>query len=320
MSEPPSPLPPGEVAPAAPAEKATELLSPRAFWLCVAVAVGVFLIVDNPITGDPFAIDASIIWSYLVIPPLVFFALRREHKLSRVAFVAENVRMVAVKFGITYALATAMWIAAGDPPDAVPTPPAAHAVAAVDAGNAPVVPTPIDPATTVTVAGRVTDDAGQPVAGASVWIAGGLDAYVFAPPTTAVHIDNAGEGAGPAPILVQRGQPIEMRSLDGQLHNAIATTRDGERLFNVPLLPDGEGRRVHFDRAVGRVQLTCAVHEPQGEAATEILVLGHPFFTVTGDDGAFRFAGVPTANVQLHAARPSGAPATVEVEAAGSGP
>jgi hypothetical protein len=145
-------------------------------------------------------------------------------------------------------------------------------------------------------------------------VARGLEGYVFAPPSTPVQISNAGEGFGPRPVLIQRFGPLEMRSTDGQLHNAVATNAEGERLFNVPLLPHGAPRTVRFEAAHGLVSLTCAVHEPEGEAPARLLVLGHPFWTVAGADGRFSLEEVPPVDLTLAADHTSGVDARVELD------
>ena len=142
----------------------------------------------------------------------------------------------------------------------------------------------------------MNDAAGRPIAGALVWIAGGLETYVFAPPSTPVAIANADAARIPSLTVVQVNQQILAHSADGKLHTMVAV-KDGRTLFNAPLLPSGESSRVSFREAEGVVTAHCNVHPASSEA--EILVLGHPFFARTDENGRFAFHGVPAGRVQL---------------------
>lgn len=99
-------------------------LSQRSFWMVTAAVVALFLIIDNPIFGDPYQIDRSIAVSYLAIPPLTGFFLLLEKRLSFVSLVLESLVVACVKFGITFMIAIVMWTLFDpvDPPAAVMEP------------------------------------------------------------------------------------------------------------------------------------------------------------------------------------------------------
>jgi hypothetical protein len=101
-----------------------------------------------------------------------------------------------------------------------------------------------------------------------------------------------------AVAVVQVNQPILARSADGKLHTLVAM-KDGKTLFNTPLLPSGEPSHASFREAEGLVTLRCNVHPGASEAEGQILVIGHPFFARTGDDGRFGLHGVPAGRVKL---------------------
>ena len=84
-------------------------LSPSAFWGVLSVSTLVFLLVDNPLFADPFAIDGSILWSYAIIPALVFALLLTARKLSFRAFLLESGTLALSKFAVTMILACALW-------------------------------------------------------------------------------------------------------------------------------------------------------------------------------------------------------------------
>lgn len=120
--------------------------------------------------------------------------------------------------------------------------------------------------------------------------------------------------------MVQANQPILARSADGKLHTLVAV-KDGRTLFNTPLLPSGEPSHVSFGEAKGLVTLHCNVHRGTSEAEEQILVLGHPFFATTGEDGSFALRGVPAGRVKLaaHVVGRTGPEHAVDV-APGGGP
>src|SRR6185312_8911475 len=101
-----------------------------------------------------------------------------------------------------------------------------------------IVPTPIDAARTGTVRATVVDGAGRPVAGALVYVAAGVEDFVFAAPEAPVVLEHGPLGVTPALAVAQVGQRIEARSSDGRMHTLVAS-RDGAALFNVPLLASG---------------------------------------------------------------------------------
>ena len=65
-----------------------------------------------------------------------------------------------------------------------------------------------------------------------------------------------------------------------------------------------------FDAALGALALTCSVHG-KAEAAANLLLLHHPFWTFTDAKGAFQLDGLPPGSLQFAMER-SGA--TVQLE------
>ncbi len=199
-----------------------------------------------------------------------------------------------LKYATTFAAALVLW---GVTP--APTAPAFSRAVRPEAPAAvvpAVVPTRIDPAETGSVGGAVVDEGGRPAAGALVFVASGLSGYVFAPPREPVTIGDGEHGVTPELAVAMTGQRVLARSTDGRLHTAVGT-RDGEALFNVPLLRSGEPTELPIQQALGVLTLSCNAH--RGEAPGRLLVLSHPFFTRTGVDGRFELRGVPAGHLRL---------------------
>jgi hypothetical protein len=267
----------------------------------LAVALTLFLFEAGPVWRHPWDMDLlnrAIFWSYLAIPPLVIACLAWSKRLSIRAFIVDTLALTLIKYTCTFAFALVLW-------ELTPFPANHHEAASPHGARTTAVEsipaaTAIDPAKTGSLRGTVTDVDGRPLAGALVWISGGLEDHVFAAPRAPVTIDRADE-AGISPVAVaQVNQPILARSADGKLHTLVAV-KDGRTLFNTPLLPSGEPSHVSFREAEGLVTLRCNVHRAASESEGQILVIGNPFFATTGDDGRFAFSGVPAGRVKLAA-------------------
>ena len=269
------------------------------FWSVLGLAFTLFLFQAGPVWRHPWdmeLLNRAIFWSYVLIPLLVIGCLAWSKRLTLRVFFVDTLVLVLIKYSCTFAFALVLWEVTPFPPH-VHTASLPRGTSALVAEPAPA-PTLIDPARTGSVVGSVEDAAGRPVAGALVWIAGGLESYVFAPPSTPVAMVNADVGRTPPLTVVQVNQQILARSADGKLHTMIAV-KDGRTLFNTPLLPSGESSRISFREAEGVVTVHCNVHPASAEAEGEILVLGHPFFVRTDEHGRFAFHGVPAGRVQL---------------------
>lgn len=300
-----------------PDAEAPARMSRAQFWSVLAFAFTLFLFQAGPIWRHPWnmeLLNRAIFWSYVAIPLLVIACLAWSRHLSPRAFIVDTLVLVLVKYTCTFAFALVLW-------EMTPFPPSVHAAArSTGTPTTAVEPTPavtpLDPARTGSVTGKVIDAAGHPIPGALVWIDGGLEDFVFAPPSVPVAIDRADIDVVPPLAVVQVNQPVLARSTDGKLHTLVAV-RDGKTLFNAPLLASGEPRHLSFREAEGLVTLHCNVHPGTSEAEAQILVLGHPFFTKTHEDGRFELRGVPTGRVRLVAdvgSRP-GPEQTVDIRA-----
>ncbi|MEO6029432.1 MAG: carboxypeptidase regulatory-like domain-containing protein [Candidatus Binatia bacterium] len=127
------------------------------------------------------------------------------------------------------------------------------------------------------------------LAEAFVAITSGLEDRVFAVPDTPVEIDQRGCWYAPRVAGAQVGQPIRFRSSDDTLHNVHGEPRASSR-WNFGLPRRDSERTMTLTGPEIMVPVRCDVHPWM---RLDLGVVAHPFFAVTGDDGAFRFPGVP---------------------------
>lgn len=290
------------------------------FLLILVVVVALFLVARGAVwrnPWDPEALDSAIFWSYLPIPFLVAGGLLLARRFSWRFLLLESMAITLLKYVTTFLVALAFWATSDPPPpksaSAPPPPPKA---AAPEAPPPP--PTPIARERTGTLRGSLKSAAGEPVAGAFVYVAAGLEAFVFERPTEPLRVENDGAGVRPPLVVVRAGQTILGRSLDGHLHTLVASGDTAGTTFNIPMMSSGAWSTVVVREPAKVSRLRCTVH-PEGEAPSYLVVLDHPFFATTGADGAFSFAGVPAGKVTLaawHAER-GDTSAPVEVPALG---
>lgn len=128
------------------------------------------------------------------------------------------------------------------------------------------------------------------VQNAFVYIQSGLGDRVFAIPTTPVEIDQKGCLYAPRVAGAQVGQLVKFVNSDPTLHNVHGTPKDSSA-WNFTLARAGLERQIRIDHAEVMVSTRCDLHPwMQGW----IGVVDHPYFAVTGPDGAFRLADVPS--------------------------
>ncbi len=178
---------------------------------------------------------------------------------------------------------------------------------------------PVDPATAGTVTGRVTfsgkapaptpismaSDPRCPNAGSAaetmlvggdgslqnafVYVKDGLGNLKFPVPATPVVLDQNGCQYRPHVFGVQVGQAVEILNSDPTLHNIHAWPMTNQE-FNVGQALQGLRETHVFSTREVMVPFKCDVHKWM---TAFVGVLDHPFYSVTGADGAFSLKGLP---------------------------
>jgi len=152
------------------------------------------------------------------------------------------------------------------------------------------------------------------VANAFVYIKDGLArGATFETPTTPVVLDQRGCRFVPRVFGVRVGQPLEVLNSDPTQHDVHAVpVRNAE--FNRAQPVQGMRETRIFTEPETMVRIKCDTHVWMTAYAA---VLDHPFFAVTGADGAFDLAGVPPGHytVEVWHERLGTTTATVQIAA-----
>jgi plastocyanin len=123
-----------------------------------------------------------------------------------------------------------------------------------------------------------------------------------AAPAAPVVIDQKDCMYSPRVVGVMAGQKLGVRNSDGTFHN-VHGTLNGKLLWNKPH-PKGEGELAldTSPKAGDVVNVVCDVHPWMAAFA---VVQDHPFFAVTGEDGAFEIKGLAAGTYTLEAWHPT---------------
>jgi plastocyanin len=100
----------------------------------------------------------------------------------------------------------------------------------------------------------------------------------------------------PHVLAVQKGTTIDFPNSDSVRHNVLSPP-DCPIQFNLGTYDVGVVKHVTFDK-LGEIPLLCNVH---AEMSAYVLVLGNPYFSLTGKDGVFKIENVPAGTYKLSA-------------------
>ncbi len=130
-----------------------------------------------------------------------------------------------------------------------------------------------------------------------VWIADGLPAARWTPPSQAAKLDQRGCVYEPHVLGIMQGQPLEILNGDPVNHNVHTESRTNPP-WNESEAPGAKPKFRQFDAPEVMFPVACSVHPWM---RSYIGVSPHPFFAVTGDDGTFTLKGVPPGTYTIEA-------------------
>lgn len=130
---------------------------------------------------------------------------------------------------------------------------------------------------------------------AFVYIKDTLSDYAFDAPAVPVVLDQVGCRYTPRIFGVRVGQPVEMLNSDATMHNVHALPMVNQE-FNRGMPQQNSRMTQIFTAPEQMVRFKCDLHPWMNAYGG---VMPHPFFAVTGADGAFSLKGVPPGNYEL---------------------
>lgn len=144
--------------------------------------------------------------------------------------------------------------------------------------------------------GTVIAKDGQ-LANAFVYVKSGLEGKSFPVPSEAKLLDQQGCLYVPHVLGVQVGQTLRIRNSDPTLHNVSALPKVNAEFNESQPIPGMEFEK-RFDKPEVMVHFKCNVHPWM---SAYVGVLPHPYFAVTGEDGAFALPQLPPGTYTLEA-------------------
>jgi hypothetical protein len=123
----------------------------------------------------------------------------------------------------------------------------------------------------------------------------------YAAPASAVVIDQRECMYTPRVVGMMAGQKLAVRNSDGTFHN-VRGTLAGKLLWNKPMPAKDPDLALETGKAGDVVEVQCDVHPWMHAYA---VVMDHPFFAVTGEDGAFEIKNLPPGSYTLEAWHPT---------------
>jgi hypothetical protein len=131
-----------------------------------------------------------------------------------------------------------------------------------------------------------------------VYIKSGLQ-KTYDPPTTPVRLDQTGCHYVPHVFGMMAKQPLLIVNDDDTLHNIHAMPQaEGNKEFNLGQPTKGQEAKRTFANPEVMVHFKCDVHPWM---SAYVGVLNNPFYSVTGDDGAFSLKGLPAGEYEVAA-------------------
>ena len=130
-----------------------------------------------------------------------------------------------------------------------------------------------------------------------VWVKSGLEQYGFETPAEPVSLDQKGCIYSPHVLGIQTRQKLHVLNSDGTTHNVHPLPRNN-REWNQSQRAKGKPLIRSFPRAEVMIPVKCNVHPWM---KSYIGVVPHPYFSVTGTDGAFEIKNLPPGDYVIEA-------------------
>ena len=130
-----------------------------------------------------------------------------------------------------------------------------------------------------------------------VYVKSGLEGKSFPVPAEKKHVDQRGCLFSPRVLGVQVGQAVQFTNGDVTLHNVHALPAANAE-SNDPQPQGAPPFDKRFDKPEVMVPLRCDIHPWM---AAYIGVVLHPYYAVSGEDGAFTIANLPPGRYTLEA-------------------
>jgi plastocyanin len=130
--------------------------------------------------------------------------------------------------------------------------------------------------------------------GVVVWLEPASESAVIPAATAHAQMIQKNKTFTPHVLAITRGATVDFPNFDPIFHNAFSNYNG--QVFDIGLYAPGATRSIAFRRE-GVVRVFCNIH-PSMSAV--IVVLRSPYFAVSGKNGAFQIAGVPSGAYRLH--------------------
>ncbi len=131
-----------------------------------------------------------------------------------------------------------------------------------------------------------------------VQVTSGLENWKFPDATGEIVLDQTGCQYVPHLLVAQTGQTLKVKNSDPIMHNVHGVNRKTEKdEFNWAQTKAGLEDTKDLKKA-GHVAIKCDVH---GWMGANLWIVKHPFFAVTGEDGAFELPKLPPGTYTIEA-------------------
>ena len=148
-----------------------------------------------------------------------------------------------------------------------------------------------------------------------IYIKRGLEGKTFPKPNTVPVLDQEGCFYKPYVMGLMVGQDLKILNSDSTMHNVHAVPQTNSP-FNLAQPSQGAFSLRHFDKPEVFIKFKCDVHPWM---FAYVGVVDHPYFAVTGPDGAFAMPNVPPGTYTLEAIHPKLGPLDKEITVSAAG-